>query len=126
MGLKALFTKLEEINEYLNEVLNGNYPQANPQIVHNLQDIFNLLPNLNIDEVVKSFSIKTNDFMHMNYVCSLIRTVIGLHNLINNRIFNQETLREQFAKEEEKKNDKKEAIKDKDDKKKEESKAKKS
>jgi hypothetical protein len=30
MGLKALFTKLEEINEYLNEVLNGNYPQANP------------------------------------------------------------------------------------------------
>jgi len=49
-----------------------------------------LLPNLHIEEMVKSFSVKTNDYMHVIYVCSLIRSVISLHNLINNKINTKE------------------------------------
>lgn len=50
----------------------------------------NLLPNLKVEEVVKSFSVKTNDYMHVVYVASLIRSVIALHNLINNKISTKE------------------------------------
>jgi 26S proteasome regulatory subunit N8 len=51
--------------------------------------------------MVKSFSVKTNDYMHVVYVSSLIRTVIGLHNLINNRISTKEIELEQVKKEKE-------------------------
>lgn len=81
-------------------VLAGRYP-PNWTILHNMQDIFNLLPNLQVDYVVKSFSVKTNDYMHVIYVCSLIKTVIGLHNLINNRINTREIEIEQAKKERE-------------------------
>lgn len=70
---------------YLEDVLKGGLPM-NPEIIHNLQEIFNLLPNLNYEEIIKSFNVKTNDFMHMTYVCSLIRSIVSLHNLINNKI----------------------------------------
>ena len=55
-----------------------------------IQDIFNLLPNLKVDTVVKNFSVKTNDYMHVIYVSTLIRSVISLHNLINNKIQSKE------------------------------------
>ncbi len=40
--------------------------------------------------MVKNFSVKTNDYMHVVYVCSMIRSVISLHNLINNKINSKE------------------------------------
>lgn len=49
-----------------------------------------MLPNLKVEETVRSFSVKTNDYMHMVYVSSLIRSVISLHNLINNKIHAKE------------------------------------
>lgn len=67
---------------YLEDVLSNKLP-INSDIIHNLQEIFNLLPNLNYDEIIKSFNVKTNDFMHMTYVSFLIRAMISLHNLIN-------------------------------------------
>lgn len=79
-----------------------------------LQDVFNLLPNLNVAELIKSFAgnntnwrfsvvlltsflkslhlhlpycaVKTNDMMLVIYLSSLIRSVIALHNLINNKV----------------------------------------
>jgi len=39
--------------------------------------------------------------MHVVYVCTLLRTVIGLHNLINNRISTREIEIEQAKKEKE-------------------------
>ena len=77
--------KIDEMWQYLADVLSGKLPM-NSDIIHNLQEIFNLLPNLNYDEIIKSFNVKTNDFMHMTYVCSLIRSIISLHNLINNKL----------------------------------------
>lgn len=48
------------------------------------------MPNLKVEETVRSFSVKTNDYMHVIYVSSLIRSVISLHNLINNKIHGKE------------------------------------
>jgi len=55
-----------------------------------LQDVFNLLPNLNVNELIKAFAVKTNDMMLVIYLSSLIRSVIALHNLINNKMLNKE------------------------------------
>ena len=57
---------------------------------HRVQDIFNLLPNLNLEEMIKAFSIKSNDYMFVLYVSSLIKSVVSLHTLVNNRIHNKE------------------------------------
>jgi 26S proteasome regulatory subunit N8 len=48
--------------------------------------MFNLLPNLNVPSIVASFSIKTNDELLVIYLSSLIRAVIALHNLIENKV----------------------------------------
>ena len=55
-------------------------------IINNYQDIFNLLPNLRIEEMVRNFSVKSNDYMYVIYVSSLIRSILSLHDLVNNKI----------------------------------------
>ena len=90
MALKALTERLKEMKIYLENVISKKY-RYNPSIINNYQDIFNLLPNLKIDEIVRSFSLKTNDYMHLIYVSSLIKSVISLHNLINNKIQTKES-----------------------------------
>ena len=84
-GLTGLVAKLEEIKNYLNNVIE-NKLQINNQITYNLQNIFNLLPNLNLDELVKSMLIKTNDMYLVMYLSSLVRSVIALHGLLQNKI----------------------------------------
>jgi 26S proteasome regulatory subunit N8 len=60
-----------------------------------------LLPNLKVEETVKAFSVKTNDYMHMMYVSSLIRAIISLHELVNNRVQTKEIEVENAKKEKE-------------------------
>ncbi|KAI8148704.1 maintenance of mitochondrial structure and function-domain-containing protein [Fennellomyces sp. T-0311] len=86
-SLAGLQDRLEEIRDYLEKVVSGKLP-VNHQILYNLQDIFNLLPNLEAQDMVNAFSTKTNDQLLMIYLSSLIRAVIALHNLINNKIDN--------------------------------------
>mmetsp|Transcript_18912 Transcript_18912/g.37447 ORF Transcript_18912/g.37447 Transcript_18912/m.37447 type:complete len:302 (+) Transcript_18912:31-936(+) len=81
-GLKA---QLLEMKTYLENVLGGKLP-VNNQIVYNMQTVFNFLPNLNVDELVKSLLIKTNDMHLVIYVSSLIRCVISLHDLVKNKL----------------------------------------
>lgn len=88
-ALKGLDARLKEIRSYLQLVVDGKLP-LNHEILYHLQDVFNLLPNLNVTELVKAFSVKTNDMMLVIYLSSLIRSVIALHNLINNKILNKE------------------------------------
>lgn len=114
-GLKALGVKIQEMKAYLDDVVEGKYP-VNAEIIENMQDIFNLMPNLDIESIIKSFNVKTNDHMHMTYVCFLVRACIGVHNLINNKITIIEKEKELLKNEEEKK---KKALQDKEDKKKE-------
>jgi 26S proteasome regulatory subunit N8 len=83
-GLETLAEKLHHMSEYLTACLAANVT-ANPTIVANLQTIWNLLPNLD-DTAVRSVMVKTND-MHMAiYVGALIRSVMALHDLVNNKI----------------------------------------
>ncbi|KAH7288330.1 hypothetical protein KP509_31G022000 [Ceratopteris richardii] len=88
-ALKGLESRLKEIQSYLDYVIQGKLP-LNHEILYHLQDVFNLLPNLNVNELVKSFAVKTNDMMLVIYLASIIRSVIALHNLINNKVLNKE------------------------------------
>jgi 26S proteasome regulatory subunit N8 len=88
-ALKGLDARLTEIRSYLDHVIEGKLP-LNHEILYHLQDVFNLLPNLNVNELIKAFAVKTNDMMLVIYLSSLIRSVIALHNLINNKMLNKE------------------------------------
>ena len=57
--------------------------------------------------MIKAFSVKTNDYMYVIYVSSLIKSVIALHNLINNKIHNKEAEAEIAQKEKEAEEEKK-------------------
>uniref|UniRef100_A0A7S2Z5K3 MPN domain-containing protein n=1 Tax=Chloropicon laureae TaxID=464258 RepID=A0A7S2Z5K3_9CHLO len=83
-ALGDLGNYLEDIKCYMQMVVDGKLP-INHEIMYNLQEAFNLMPNLNIDEVDKAFAVKTNDMMMAMYLASLVRSVIALHNLINNK-----------------------------------------
>ena len=61
----------------------------------------NLLPNLKVEEMVRSFSVKSNDYMYVIYVSALIRSILSLHDLINNKIQAKEQEQENARKEQE-------------------------
>jgi 26S proteasome regulatory subunit N8 len=63
----------------------GKMP-INNQINNNLQNILNELPNLNVEALVRSMLVKTNDMYLAMYLAALVRSVIALHNLLNNKI----------------------------------------
>lgn len=101
LSLKALIGKMGEIENYLELVMNKSYP-ANNQIIFNLQEILNLLPNLAGEKTVRSFSVKTNEMMQTIYTASIIRTIMALHKLINNKIDNKAVTIEAERREQEK------------------------
>ncbi|KAG8521752.1 26S proteasome non-ATPase regulatory subunit 7, partial [Galemys pyrenaicus] len=126
-GLKGLNSKLLDIRSYLEKVATGKLP-INHQIIYQLQDVFNLLPDVSLQEFVKAFYLKTNDQMVVVYLASLIRSVVALHNLINNKIANRDAEKKEGQEKEESKKDRKddkEKEKEKSDVKKEEKKEKK-
>jgi len=116
MGLKGLNQKLTDMKLYLEKVAKGELPM-NHEITYQLQDIFNLLPDVTHPSFVRSLQVNTNDQMLVMYVASIIRSVIALHNLINNKLANKEA-----EKKEGKKDDPKEKKDEKSDAKKEEAK----
>ena len=84
-GLSSLTEKLVEMKDYLQDVVDDKM-KPNQTIINNMQNIVNLLPNLNTDHLVEAMMVKTND-MHMAvYLGALIRSIIALHDLINNKI----------------------------------------
>jgi len=58
---------------------------VNHQIIYNLQDALNLLPDLNDSVITQSFSSTTNDELLVVYLSSLMRAVIALHALVDNK-----------------------------------------
>merc|ERR1712139_418390 len=107
-ALKGLAARLGEISEYLSSVVAGKLPM-NQEIIYQLQEIFNLLPDQDSDELVRSFAMETNDMMLALYLGSMLRSTVALHNLINNKIRNKK------AKEGKGKDDKDKKDKDKKD-----------
>ena len=88
-ALRSLEERLREIRCYMDHVLAGRLPM-NHDIMAHLQDVFNLLPNLNVAELVRAFAVKTNDAMLVIYLSSIVRSVTAVHNLINNKVLNVE------------------------------------
>lgn len=111
MSLKGLQSHLQDIQTYLEQVAAKKLP-INHAIVYQLQDVFNLLPNLNIDDFVKSFLVKTNDQMLVVYIASMIRSIIALHNLINNKLQNKDYEKEETKGKDKDSKDKKEKKKE--------------
>jgi len=87
-ALKGLVAKIRDISVYLGDVVTGKLPM-NPEIIYNLQEIFNLLPDQDNEEMVQSFATTTNDMMLALYLGSMLRSTLALHNLINNKIQNK-------------------------------------
>jgi 26S proteasome regulatory subunit N8 len=58
---------------------------VNHQIAYDLQDALNLLPDLSDQEVTQSFASTTNDELLVVYLSSLLRAVIALHALVDNK-----------------------------------------
>ena len=108
MSFKALIKRLREIKEYLEKVISGKI-QPNPTIVYNIQEIFNYLPNFETESVIKALSIQTNNNYLVLYLSWLVKTIVALHKLINNKIELKEEEKE--PEKEEKKNKEKDVKK---------------
>ncbi|KAL1123914.1 hypothetical protein AAG570_001684 [Ranatra chinensis] len=89
LGLKGLHLQIQDIRDYLIQVVDGKLPM-NHQIVYQLQDIFNLLPDIGHGNFVDSLYVKTNDQMLVVYLAALVRSIVALHNLINNKLSNRD------------------------------------
>jgi len=87
MGLRGLQQHLKQTAAYLHHVTSGDLP-LNHTILYHLQDMFNLLPNVTHGPLVTALTTKTNDQMLVIYLASLVRSVIALHSLIDNKLTN--------------------------------------
>jgi len=83
-SLRGLQSRLSDIQKYLVEVAAGTMP-VNHQIIYHLQDALNLLPDLSDSVTTQSFASSTNDQMLVVYLSSLLRAVIALHALVDNK-----------------------------------------
>merc|ERR1711990_1006530 len=110
-ALKGLSMRLAEISKYLQSVYDGKLPM-NQEIIYQLQEVFNLLPDQDSEELVKSFAMETNDMMLALYLGSILRSTVALHNLINNKIRNKKA-KEDKTKDKKDKKDEKDEKKDK-------------
>jgi 26S proteasome regulatory subunit N8 len=103
-SLQGLHLRLRDIGTYLQKVLDKELP-VNHVILGNLQDVFNLLPNLGTapakkgtsttgpednSDLARAMSIKTNDQLMSIYLSSLIRAITAFHDLIENKIQNRQ------------------------------------
>jgi 26S proteasome regulatory subunit N8 len=108
-SLQGLHHRLRDIGTYLEKVLDGYLP-VNHAILGNLQDVFNLLPNLSVPkgdgkstggELSYAMSVKTNDQLMAIYLSSLVRAITAFHDLIENKIQNRQQQEEKEAKKDE-------------------------
>eukprot|EP00439_Symbiodinium_sp_Y106_P038639 s2804_g4.t1 len=88
-ALKGLAMRLREISQYLSQVVAGKLPM-NQEIIYQLQEIFNLMPDQDSEELVRSLATETNDMMLALYLGSMLRSTVALHNLINNKMRNKQ------------------------------------
>ncbi|KAF9472880.1 Mov34-domain-containing protein [Pholiota conissans] len=109
-SLRGLQSRLSDIQKYLVEVAAGKMP-VNHQIVYHLQDALNLLPDLSDPVATQSFASSTNDQMLVVYLSSLLRAVIALHALVDNKATIGRAEMEEGEKKTEKDKDVKEEVK---------------
>ena len=84
-GLTGLSSRLADIQKYLQNVIEERIP-INHDVLYNLQNILNFIPNLNVEELVRAMLVKSNDMHLVMYLSSMVRSVIALHELLINKI----------------------------------------
>lgn len=90
-SLQGLSGRLHGISRYLDRVLDGELP-VNHAVLGELQNVFNLLPNLSAAQstvLERAFTVNTNDQLMIVYLSSLVRAVIAFHDMIDNKIQNK-------------------------------------
>jgi 26S proteasome regulatory subunit N8 len=91
-SLRGLSARLREISAYLKcAAMSPGEPNALPpnhQISYQLQDALSLLPDMDNPETTRSFTTATNDQLLVVYLSSLVRAVIALHALVDNKAAN--------------------------------------
>ncbi|CAD7939182.1 unnamed protein product [Amoebophrya sp. A120] len=106
-ALRTLVGKLKDVKEYLHLVHEGKFPY-NAVILEKLQRIFNDLPEMQDSaEMVEFCAHETNDQYMGIYSGVMLRSMLALHNLVQNKI-NSKKFREDEAKAEKEEKDKKE------------------
>ncbi|KAG8801089.1 proteasome regulatory particle subunit, partial [Serendipita sp. 399] len=98
-SLRALQSRIKDLRDYLLQVAQGKLP-VNHQITYHLQDALNLLPDLSNTLTTSSFISNTNDQLLVIYLSSLVRAVIALHALVDNKAQNNRTEAEEAKKNE--------------------------
>ena len=83
LSLQGLWTHFKETKKYVEYV-------AQPKLPINHQILYHFNLNLNVKELTRSFAVETNDQLLVVYIASLVRSVIALHTLIENKMFNRE------------------------------------
>lgn len=91
-GLCGMLHQLDEIHNYLQLVTSKQLP-INYQVMYKLQDMFNLLPDVELSDMVRSLNMTSNDQMLNIYVACVMRAILALHDLINNKLANRESER---------------------------------
>jgi 26S proteasome regulatory subunit N8 len=86
-SLQGMRTQPADIQKNLVDVTSVPMP-INHQIIYHLQNALNLLPDLSNPLTTQSFTSKTNDQLLVVYLSSLLRSVIALHVLVNNKAAN--------------------------------------
>lgn len=83
-GLNSMQGGLSEMEEYLQRVQRGEMPLS-PSINKHLQELVNALPQPT-PILTDALSLAANDHLAAIWTGSLIRSVIALHNLIDNKL----------------------------------------
>lgn len=95
-SLRGLQSRMLEIRDYLLSISKAEAP-INHQIVYHLQDALNLLPDLDDPHKTKAFTTNTNDQLLVVYLSSLLRAVVALHALVDNKAVSLRLLNQAFV-----------------------------
>lgn len=97
-SLLALERKIGTITKYIDDVI-ADRRKPDPQILLVLHEIISRLPKTMSADFKKTLSENVNDNYLTLFTSSLVKGVIGVHGLLNNRIKNLEEMKAEVEKE---------------------------
>ena len=93
-SLMAMGNKIKTMSRYLEDVVSGKR-RKDPKILQTMHEIMSRLPKVLSPEFKRVLSENINDNYLALYTSSLVKGVINIHNLLNNRIKNAEDEKEE-------------------------------
>lgn len=84
-SLQALERQLGVLEAYVEKILARQLPY-NHAINHALQDMLNLLPDIQTPAAQRALTVSTNDQLMMVFVGTLMRALLVLHSLVDNKL----------------------------------------